>query len=67
MRWREKKTPNWGPQSVGRDDPRDPEAPVYPEEEGFNRDLISIAEVLEDWQGPLDVELFDFEGDNGRE
>jgi hypothetical protein len=67
QRWKEKKIPNWGPQSVGRDDPRDPGAPVYPEEEGFNRDRVSIAEALASFDGDLDVPLYDFGDDDGRE
>jgi hypothetical protein len=59
--------PNWGPMSVGRVDPRDPGALVYPEEEGFNRDQVSIAEALASFEGDLDVPLYDFEDDDGRQ
>jgi hypothetical protein len=65
-RWKERSVPNWGPQSVGRDDPRDPGAPVYPEEEGFNRDQVSITEVVKEHRGSLDVPLYDFEDNDGR-
>ena len=54
------KLPYWGPGSAGRDDPRDPNAPIYEEEPGFNRDRISIIDVLEaileehpEWRDPV--------------